>query len=164
MVHSELFQNKYVVSNQSSLVLLHPHPHSENCSFCMFSLFNFSSIFPGGSADPFCPYVRMPMAIIQLCNIFLTSLLLMCQLMETFRNSAFCSCVVSRFQLCILSSDIFTLMVVLSGTPVHAAFSFICQIFTFYKDSKPCSTWVLFHCSLQYLCHRYYISFLIFSV
>ena len=71
MVHSELFQNKYVVSNQSSLVLLHPHPHSENCSFCMFSLFNFSSIFPGGSADPFCPYVRMPMAIIQLCNIFL---------------------------------------------------------------------------------------------
>ena len=23
----------------------------------MFSLFNFSSIFPGGSADPICPYV-----------------------------------------------------------------------------------------------------------
>jgi len=28
----------------------------------MFSLFNFSSIFPGGSADPICPYVRTPMA------------------------------------------------------------------------------------------------------
>ena len=27
----------------------------------MFSLFNFSSIFLGGSADPICPYVRMPM-------------------------------------------------------------------------------------------------------
>jgi len=27
----------------------------------MFLLFNFSSIFPGGSADPICPYVRTPM-------------------------------------------------------------------------------------------------------
>ena len=27
----------------------------------MFSLFNFSSIFPWGSADPICPYVRTPM-------------------------------------------------------------------------------------------------------
>ena len=28
----------------------------------MFSLFNFSSIFPGGgAADPICPYVRTPM-------------------------------------------------------------------------------------------------------
>jgi len=26
----------------------------------MFSLFNFSSIFPGGSADPICPYMRTP--------------------------------------------------------------------------------------------------------
>ena len=26
----------------------------------MLSLFNFSSIFPGGSADPVCPYVRTP--------------------------------------------------------------------------------------------------------
>ena len=26
----------------------------------MFSLFNFSSIFPGESADPICPYVRTP--------------------------------------------------------------------------------------------------------
>ena len=30
--------------------------------FCVFSLFNFSSIFPrGGLADPICPYVRTPM-------------------------------------------------------------------------------------------------------
>ena len=28
----------------------------------MFSLFNVSSIFPGGSADPICPYVRTPMS------------------------------------------------------------------------------------------------------
>ena len=28
----------------------------------MLSLFNFSSIFPGGSGDPICPYVRTPMA------------------------------------------------------------------------------------------------------
>ena len=109
-----------------------PTPIQKTALFACFRFLIFHPFFQGGgSADPFCPYVRMPMAIIQLCNIFLTSLLLMCQLMETFRNSAFCSCVVSRFQLCILSSDIFTLMVVLSGTPVHAAFSFICQIFTF---------------------------------
>ena len=51
MVHSEAYPNKYVIislTNQSSLVLLHPHPHSANWSFCMFSLFNFSSIFPEG--------------------------------------------------------------------------------------------------------------------
>ena len=27
----------------------------------MFSRFSFSSIYPGGSADPICPYVRTPM-------------------------------------------------------------------------------------------------------
>ena len=32
----------------------------ENCSFCMFSLFNFSFIFSRGSADPIWPYVRTP--------------------------------------------------------------------------------------------------------
>jgi len=30
----------------------------------MVSLFNFSSIFPGGSADPICPYVRTPVFVI----------------------------------------------------------------------------------------------------
>ena len=35
---------------------------TENALFCMFSLFNFSSIFHGGrSADPICPHVRTPM-------------------------------------------------------------------------------------------------------
>jgi len=29
----------------------------------MFSLFNFSSIFRGESADPMCPYVRTPMTV-----------------------------------------------------------------------------------------------------
>ena len=33
----------------------------------MFSLFNFSSIFPGASADPICPYVRTPI-IGSFCN------------------------------------------------------------------------------------------------
>ena len=41
--------------------ILLPPPRSENCFFCMFSLFNFSSIFQGGSADPICPCVRTPM-------------------------------------------------------------------------------------------------------
>jgi len=30
----------------------------------MFSLFSFLSIFPGGSADPICPYVRTPMLVV----------------------------------------------------------------------------------------------------
>jgi len=29
----------------------------------MFSLFNFLSIFPGGSADRICPYVQTPMGV-----------------------------------------------------------------------------------------------------
>ena len=57
MVHSEVYLNKYVVS-----IAPFSHPHLESCSlFCMFSLFNFSSIFPGVSADPICPYMRTPM-------------------------------------------------------------------------------------------------------
>ena len=39
----------------------------ENCFFCMFSLFNFSSIFPERSADPICPYVRTPMLLVSFC-------------------------------------------------------------------------------------------------
>ena len=56
MVHSQLEQT-VIISRITST----PHPHSENCSFCMFSLFHFSSIFQGGSVDPICPYVRTPM-------------------------------------------------------------------------------------------------------
>jgi len=40
-----------------------PTPIQKTDSFCMFSLYNFSSIFPGGSADPIWPYVRTPMTI-----------------------------------------------------------------------------------------------------
>ena len=41
----------------------------------MFSLFNFSFIFQGGSADPICPYVRTPMQQFRnkLCNKFQTN-------------------------------------------------------------------------------------------
>ena len=63
-MHSEVYLNKYVVS-------IAPFSTSaySDCSqiiqktalFGMFSLFNFSSIFLGGSADPICPDVRTPM-------------------------------------------------------------------------------------------------------
>jgi len=52
MVHFEVYLNKYVVN-----------PHSENCSFCMFSLFIFFIHLSRGSADPICPYVRTPMSV-----------------------------------------------------------------------------------------------------
>jgi len=65
MVHSEVYLNKYVVSIAPFSTSACPDC-SQNLQktalFCMFSLFNFSSIFPGGgSADPICPYVRTPM-------------------------------------------------------------------------------------------------------
>ena len=58
MVHSEVYLNKYVVSIASFST-----PACSDCSqniqktavFCMFSLINFSSIFPGvGSGWPLC--------------------------------------------------------------------------------------------------------------
>ena len=69
MVHSEVYLNK---CGQHSAVLYTCLPwllskyniNIENCSFCMFSLYNFSSIFPWGSADPICPYVRTPMPLL----------------------------------------------------------------------------------------------------
>ena len=61
MVHSEVYLNKYVVSIAPFSTSACPDC-SQNLQktalFCMFSLFNFSSIFP---ADPICPYVRTPM-------------------------------------------------------------------------------------------------------
>ena len=67
MVHFEVYMNKYVVS-----IAPFSTPACPDCSqniqktalFCMFSGFNFSSIFPGVSADPICPYVRTAMSII----------------------------------------------------------------------------------------------------
>jgi len=65
MVHSEVYLNKYVVS-----IAPFSTPACPDCSqniqktslfACFFATFNFSSNFPGGSADPICPYVRTPM-------------------------------------------------------------------------------------------------------
>ena len=59
MVHSEVYLNKYVVS----IAPFSTPQFRKLLLFCMFSLCNFSSIFPGGSADPIYPYVRMPMGL-----------------------------------------------------------------------------------------------------
>jgi len=53
------------LTSQSSLVSLHPHPptpiqKTALFAFVLFSLSNFSSIIPVGSADPICPYVGRP--------------------------------------------------------------------------------------------------------
>ena len=63
MVHSEAYLNKYVVSTA-----LFSTPACLDCSqnikktalFCMFSLFNFSSIFQGGQLTPFAPMCGRP--------------------------------------------------------------------------------------------------------
>ena len=61
MVRSEVYLNNCMVSIAPFSTPASTPPHPENCSFCMFSLFNFCSIFPEGSADLICPYVRTPM-------------------------------------------------------------------------------------------------------
>ena len=63
MVHSEVYLSKYVVNIAPAVLYtcLHSHPHSENRSFCMCSLFNFSSIFQeGGQLTPFAPMCGRP--------------------------------------------------------------------------------------------------------
>jgi len=64
MVHSEVQLNKYVVSMAPFSTPACPdcsqNINVENCSFYMFSLFNF---FIQISADPICLYVRTPMSI-----------------------------------------------------------------------------------------------------
>jgi len=63
MVHSEVYLNKYVVS-----IAPFSTPACPDCSqdiqktalFCMFSLFNFSSIFPGGQLTPFASMCGRP--------------------------------------------------------------------------------------------------------
>jgi len=74
VVHSEVYLNKYVVS----IAPFSTRPACPGCSqnrplsityklkhrkLLFFVFFNFSSIFPEGSADPICPYVRTPMAL-----------------------------------------------------------------------------------------------------
>jgi len=63
MVHSKvgLYLNKYVVSIAPfSYPAFTPTPHSENWSFCMFSLFTLSCIFLGGQLTPFAPICGRP--------------------------------------------------------------------------------------------------------
>ena len=62
MVHSEAYLNEYVVSIApfSTSAFTPPLTLIQKTVFCMFTLCNFSCIFPGGSADPICPYVRTP--------------------------------------------------------------------------------------------------------
>ena len=64
MVHSEVYLSKYVVSVAPLFTSACPHcsQNVENC-YCLhvFAFFAFSSVFPGWSADPICPYVRTPM-------------------------------------------------------------------------------------------------------
>jgi len=65
VVHSEVYLNNYVVSIARSLhlpalMLSKYNINIENCSFCMFSLFNFLSVFPGGQLTPFAPMCGRP--------------------------------------------------------------------------------------------------------
>ena len=63
MVHSDVYLNKYsaVLYTCLSWLISKYNINIENCSFCMFSLFNSSIHILGGSADPICFYVRTPM-------------------------------------------------------------------------------------------------------
>jgi len=56
MVHSQLDQT--VITRITSP---HPTPIQKTALFCIFSLFH--QFFQGGSSDPICPYMRMPMII-----------------------------------------------------------------------------------------------------
>ena len=56
MVHSKVYLNKYVVSIAPfSYLAFTPTPIQKTGRFCMFLLFNFSSIFPGGVSWPHLP-------------------------------------------------------------------------------------------------------------
>ena len=73
MVHSGVYLNKYVVS-----IAPFSTPACPDCSqniqktalFCMFSLYNFSSIFQVGQRTPFVPVCGRPWAgLLWLCRI-----------------------------------------------------------------------------------------------
>jgi len=68
MMHSEVYLNKYVVSivnnnnhqlDQPVIIRITspttPTPIQKTALICVFSLFNFSSIFPGGQLTQFLP-------------------------------------------------------------------------------------------------------------
>jgi len=54
MVHSDVYLNKYVVSIAPFSTPAFTPPPFRTALFCMFSLFNFSSIFPGGGSAAMC--------------------------------------------------------------------------------------------------------------
>jgi len=66
IVHSEVYLNKYVVCIAPfSTPACHDcsqkyNINIENCPVCMFPLFNFSYIFPGGQLTPFAPMCGRP--------------------------------------------------------------------------------------------------------
>ena len=63
MVHSKVYLNKYVVSTAPfSYFAFTRTPIQKTGLFCMFSLFNFSSIFAGGQLTPFAPMCGRPCA------------------------------------------------------------------------------------------------------
>ena len=74
MVNNNNNNNHHQLDQPFITRITSPHPYSENCSFCMFTLFNFSSIFPGGQLTPFAPMCGRPclkyraMAILTLCR------------------------------------------------------------------------------------------------
>jgi len=50
-----------------ALIALKNNINIENCSFCMSSLFNFSSIFPEGQLTPFAPVCGRPWTFVCVC-------------------------------------------------------------------------------------------------
>ena len=63
MVHFEVYLNKYVVSIAPFFTYACPdcsQSIQKNAIFCMFSLFNFLFIFPGGQLTQFTPMCGRP--------------------------------------------------------------------------------------------------------
>ena len=57
---------------EENIITSTPTPYSENCSFLyILAFYFFSSIFPGGSAYPICPYVRTPMHAVEIVGVWL---------------------------------------------------------------------------------------------
>ena len=67
MVHSDVYLTKYVVSIAPFSIhlpaLIAVNIFRKLLFFAYFRFFNFSSVFPGGSADPICMYVAYGMYV-----------------------------------------------------------------------------------------------------
>jgi len=71
MVHSEVYPNKYVVSIAPFSTPACPDCSqniTQTCSFLHVSLFNLSSIFPGGQLTPFAPMCGRPCQLSRTCR------------------------------------------------------------------------------------------------